>query len=175
MDLARAGIPVAAMLNNPVNETRDAPTPAPFHYPFIVTCVVPFVDELDRHPSFHVVKKFCEENDVQFSCRDYNHIRYEEDCDYISRMPAFHFYFTKPREYDSTWFYDENPIQKIQKRILEWNDEQLRKQQRKEAWQHRMTRLREVFTISLKKKPKMIVPKRAAASVARVPIQYGDT
>lgn len=159
------------MIENPaVDQTVETRVETLFKYPFKVTCVVSYVDELDRHPAFKIVKQFCQANRVPFSAREYNSTRYDEDCHYISQLPAFHIY--SKGELCGTYFTDDNIIQKIQDEIVCYKQEQERKRKRKEAWNNRMNRLVQFFEGLGKKKPKMVVPARPAPTQAAVPIAF---
>lgn len=160
------------MIVNPaVDQTVQTRIETPFKYPFKVTCVVPYVDELNRYPCFEIVKQFCQANRIAFSAREYNSTRYDEDCHYISRMPAFHFY-GKSSELWGTYFTDTNIIQKIQDEIVCYKQQQERKRKRAEVWNSRVTRLVQFFEGLGKKKPKMVVPERPNAALAQVPIAF---
>ena len=41
------------------------------------------------------LKKFCQMNSISFIVRDYNSSQFEEDCDYITKLPAIHLYMCK--------------------------------------------------------------------------------
>lgn len=147
-----------------------------FRHPFIVTCVVPYIEDIRENPSFRLVKKFCEENHVPFSAREYNHIRYSEDCDNISEMPAFHLYGRNGHEHWNTYYPKDNPIQKIMEEIIRWKSDQEKKKARKEAWERKVVGLISFFEgLSFKKKPKITVPERPKSLPAKVPIQLPDT
>lgn len=134
-------------------------------YPFGVACIVPQIDEVFEHPAVEIIKSFCRDNKVAFSAREYDAHRYVEDCDYISRMPAFHIYDRSRNLYRGTFFTDNNPIQKIQDEIVFWRRQQERKRQRRDAWNNRMARFSQFFEGLGKKKP---APKRSNA----VPIEF---
>lgn len=147
-----------------------------FRHSFIVTCVVPYIEELSIHPSFRFVKQFCEENQVPFSTREYDSDRYKEDRDEISRMPAFHMYDKNGHSHFQTFFHDENPIQKIQTEIISWQKAQERKQARKEMWERKVSGLISFFEgLSFKRKPKMNVPERPKSLPAKIPLEYIDS
>lgn len=147
-----------------------------FRHPFVVTCVVPNVKDINNHPSYRIVKRFCEENQVPFSSRDYDWRRYDEDCDNISEMPAFHIYSEHGKHYWDTFFPHQNPIQKIQDEIVHWKKEEEKKLAKKERWEKRVASVVAFFEgLSLKKKPKMIVPDRPKPLPSKVALQFPDT
>lgn len=169
------------MLTNPAleqkekNETERREKEA-FRYPFIVTCVVRYTEDLNETPHFQLVRTFCAENHISFSAREYDCHRYDEDCNYIEKLPAFHLYSKNGREYLETYYTDQNPIQKIQTEILEWKKNQAKRKARKDAWQRRTAGLIGFFeSLSFKKKPKLSLPERPKSLPAKVPLEFIDS
>ena len=173
------------MLNNPVVEKqreadKERREKEAFRHPFVVTCVVPYIEDVKNHPSFRIVKRFCEDNQVPFSSRDYDAKRYDEDCEYIYEMPAFHLYSEHGHHYWDTFFTKDNPIQKIQDEIIRWRKEEeekeRKKQAKKDAWERKVAGLVAFFeAITFKKKPKMIVPERPKPMPSKIPLQLSDS
>lgn len=168
------------MLQNPVVEQqiqaeKERREKEAFRHPFVVTCVVPYIEDVKHHPAFSIVKKFCEENQVPFSAREYDYRRYEEDCDHIYEMPAFHMYSENGKHYWDTFFIKDNPYQKIREEIMFWKEREQKRLEKKERWEKRVTRLVAFFeNLSPKKKPKMIVPPKPKAAPAKVPLELPD-
>lgn len=168
------------MLNNPVVEQqreaeKERREQEAFRHPFVVTCVVPYMEDIKRCTAFGIVKKFCEENQVPFSAREYDYRRYEEDCDHISEMPAFHMYSENGKHYWDTFFIKDNPYQKIREEIMYWQEQEQKRIEKKQRWEKRVTRLVAFFeNLTPKKKPKMIVPPKAKPTVARVPMELPE-
>lgn len=168
------------MLHNPTVEIRnqnekERREKEAFRYPFIVTCVVRYTEDLPNTPSFKLVRTFCENNHVAFSAREYDSHRYSEDCNFIEKLPAFHLYYKNGREHYMTFYGDQNPVQKILEEIGDWKKEQEKRKARKEAWDRRITGLISFFEgLSFKKKPKLIVPERPKSLPAKVPVQLPD-
>lgn len=169
------------MQSNPVIEeqqraVREAREKEAFRHNFIVTFVVAAIEDIPREPSFRIVKRFCDENHVAFSAREYNTVKYDEDCHYIAKLPAFHIYGKKHRELWNTTYPDDNPIQKIQDEIVRWRREQEKKRARKEAWEKKVSGLIAFFEGLTKKKTalKQPLPPKKKAAVAAIPLEYID-
>jgi hypothetical protein len=125
-----------------------------FRYPFRVVCVYTPGDGWD-FPVFHETKKYCSENHLTFSAREYNFERFPEDMA-IFRTLAFHIYHGNYVQ--ETQYYDTDPIHKIQ--LIVWAYEDLERekakarQKRQEKWDKMKETLNSVFTWDhFKKKP----------------------
>jgi hypothetical protein len=169
------------MLTNPVIEEQEEAQKErrekeAFRHPFVVTCVVPYIEDTKIHVSFRLIKRFCEDNQVPFSAREYDWRRYSEDRDEIAEMPAFHLYSQFGKHYWNTFFPSENPIQKIQDEILHWKQEEERKKEKKERWEKKVAGFIAFFEgLSLKKKPKIVEPERPKSLPAKVSLQLPDS
>ena len=62
-----------------------------FRYPFRICCVYLAEDGCD-FPIFHEVKTYCEQNNLTFYAREYDHEKYEEDM-FVKRLLAFHIFY----------------------------------------------------------------------------------
>jgi hypothetical protein len=83
---------------NPLNKPK--PQPESFWYPFRV-CYV-------QEPGVHVkpayfdrIKAFCEDNHVVFMARMYQPRKYDEDSEFVERLPAFHVYLDRNLYHDT--------------------------------------------------------------------------
>jgi hypothetical protein len=93
-----------------------------FYYPFRV-CYV-YLDTSDKHdPAFKAVKEFCDTNHIPIYCRTYDARKYEEDCEEIETLPAFHMYMDGFNYPDETFYPTSHPIQKLNAFIIKWNIE----------------------------------------------------
>jgi hypothetical protein len=171
------------MLSNPVIEQlekaeKEARERDAFRHTFSVVCVVAYTDQIPSLNAFHIVKKFCDENHVAFSCREYDAHRYYEDRDNIERLPAFHLMCRRTKELWGTYHVFENPIQKIQDEIKRHWDQERRRRERREAWQKKVTGLVEFFeNLSFKKKPKLKdpLPSRPKSLPPKIPLEFLDS
>jgi hypothetical protein len=86
----------------------------------------------DLHiPIEKTVSKFCKENNLSFGIRKYNNIKYEEDCNYIEALPAFHIY--RKNNYDITFYPEEKPIEILQNYRTVFLEKQRQKEEKKQA------------------------------------------
>ena len=53
---------------------------------------------------FMFIKNLCEEKNITFLVRNYDSSEFQEDCDYITQLPAFHIYSQK-KGYINTFLY----------------------------------------------------------------------
>ena len=165
--------------SNPIVDTlesseKERKEKEAFRHEFMVTMVVETVEDVQKFAAFHLVKKFCSENHVAFSTRDYDSKKYEDDRENIVHLPAFHLSVRSNRNLLDTFYPRDNPIQKIQDEILQYHKEIERKRQKKEAWEKKVQSLISFFeSFSFKKKPKLeVAPRKKKVEVAKVPIEY---
>lgn len=130
------------MQSNPIAEQVQAEKAAQkakdaYRYPFHVVCVYSDVESYD-FPIVHEVNSYCAENHLTFMARCYDIDTHPEDM-VINRLPAFHVSYKG--NVQSTHYYDQDPVHKLN--ILRWayDDEQrakervrLRRQQRWDAF-----------------------------------------
>lgn len=118
-----------------------------FRYPFRVTCIYRAEEGWD-FPIFHEVKKYCQENHVTFSAREYNTYKFEEDTN-IMRLLAFHIYYKN--DVQETHYFDTNPVHKIQLEIWAYEDLEKEKakarQRRQEKWDAMKETWKSIFTL----------------------------
>ena len=170
------------MLSNPYVDRqkeleRQAKEKDAFRHEFSVNMVVRDTDNITDIRAFTLVKNFCTENHVIFSAREYDSDRYNEDRDYIIKLPAYHMYGQRGKDYWATFYPNENPIQKIQDEIVRYRKEQEQKQAKKEAWNRRVKGIIAFFELlSLKKKPALNepLPKKKKALPAKVPVEFSE-
>lgn len=106
------------MNENPIQPVKEEV----FYYPFRV-CYV-YLNTADKHdPSFKAVKEFCDEHNVPIYCRTYDSRRYDEDCEEIESLPAFHMYTEGYKYPEETFYPTTHPIQKVNAYILKWEIE----------------------------------------------------
>lgn len=143
-----------------------------FHYPFCV-CAIFYNQTAAEQDMIITIKKWCQENKVPFKAREYDAVRYDEDCHYVARFPAYHIYWN--RHHYKTYHWDDKPVHGIMATILEWKAEQEKKRQREEKMRALAVQVRGWFSLSkFKRKPRLevtLVPK-AVAPKAQVPIEF---
>lgn len=160
------------MESNPITDQLQAEREAQkardaYRYPFHVVCVYS-VEESYDFPVVHDVKRHCIENHLTFMARPYDHEKYPDDmC--IYRLPAFHVYHRGCVQ--ATWYYDLDPVHKLN--ILRWayDDEQKAKERarlrRQERWDSFKETISGVFSLDrFRSKPALDrntnLPKRLA-------------
>lgn len=163
------------MESNPIVDRQKAAEEehrkqAAFRYPYRICCVF-LPDDGHDFPVFHDVKRFCEENHLTFYSRPYNVDTYEEDL-FIKRTLAFHVY-TKGYVQD-TYYYDEDPVYKIQLIVWAYQDVEREKararQRRQERWDKMKETLGSIFTMDhFKRKPALDL--EASQSKARMQVR----
>jgi hypothetical protein len=135
------------MQSNPLAEQVQAEMAAQkakdaYRYPFHVVCVYSEVESYD-FPIVHEVRNYCAENHLTFMARPYNADTYADDMP-VNRLPAFHVSYKGCVQ--STHYYDQDPVHKLN--ILRWayDDEQrakertrLRRQQHWDAFKESVT------------------------------------
>ena len=77
------------------------------------------------------IKQFCEENKISFILRNYNSVEFQDDCDYISKLPAFHLYFQK-KGYINTFHLSDDVIRQVEHDINNIKIEEEKKKLRKD-------------------------------------------
>ncbi len=141
-----------------------------FRYPFKIQCVYLAEDGCD-FPIFHEVKKYCSQNNLVFSAREYNYEKYQEDL-YIKRLLAFHIYYKGYVQ--ETHYYDNDPVHKIQLIVWAYQDVELEKakakQKRQEKWDKFKENWNAIFTLDhFKRKPAL--DKEASQSKTRMQVR----
>lgn len=146
-----------------------------FRYDLKVNFILKDTEFINDFAAFHLVKKFCSENNIVFSAREYNSYAYKEDRDYVEKLPAFHLFTRKNSDYISTFYANDNPIQKIQSEIVKIKEENEKKLRKKELWDKKVANLISFFEHICFKKPVLkekIVTKKK--SIEKVPIEYNN-
>jgi hypothetical protein len=93
-----------------------------FYYPFRV-CYV-YLNTADKHdPAFKAVKEFCDSHHIPIYSRVYDSRKYDEDCEEIQELPAFHMYTQGMNYPEETFYPTTHPLQKINAYILKWEIE----------------------------------------------------
>ena len=84
----------------------------PNYNKFLVTYVVKNIDEEDSA----AFKSYCNNNKISFTIREYSSLEYEEDRDYIAKLPAYHIFYNN--EYMDTSYSDPLvTIEEIMKKV----------------------------------------------------------
>ena len=148
------------MESNPIVERQKAAEEEhrkqeDFRYPYKICCVY-IPDDGHDFPIFHDVKRFCQENHLTFYSRSYDIDTYPQEDMMIKRLLAFHVYHKGYVQ--DTYYYDEDPVYKIQLVVWAYQDverEKARKKQRRQdQWENLKETLGSIFTLDhFKQKP----------------------
>ena len=95
------------------------------------------------------IRDFCTKNSIYFLARSYDMNKYEDDCLYISRLPAFQLYYD--HSWDSTCYYPLSAVSIAKKLIVEYEQ----KQRAVHDWTKRRSRFTEFFRNLFRKKSLM--------------------
>ena len=98
-----------------------------------VTFIVKDTDKL-LPVNYNEVKNFCSNNGIIFTVREYNTRKYQEDCENILRLPAFHIY--RHNECQATFYSDDATVQ-IKNEYILWQKKQEAIRLKREAWNRR--------------------------------------
>ena len=79
-----------------------------------ITLVVKEIDNVKYEDYYLNMKDMCNMKNISLLVREYNSKQYEEDCEQITKLPAFHLY--RDEEWITT-FYPNNNILKILEHI----------------------------------------------------------
>lgn len=83
--------------------------------------------------SFMFIKKFCEEKNISFLVRNYDSSIFQEDCDYISQLPAIHIYSQK-KGYLNTFYLSNDIMLLVENEINKVKIEEEKKRLKKEYY-----------------------------------------
>jgi len=98
-------------MDNPV--AKPVPPNKPEVYPITVKCVVDCLS--DNNPDIVRFRDYAHSLNINFLTREYDSIKYSEDRDYITRLPAFHIYAKK--HYRETFYPNTRPYQIMQNAV----------------------------------------------------------
>lgn len=84
------------------------------------------------------IKTYCNEKGITFLIRYYNPYDCKEDRNYIARLPACHIYLKKSNERLQTFYPDENPVQTIQKEVVDIRNAEIEKEEFQKMWKKRL-------------------------------------
>ena len=130
------------MNSNPIHNTS---VQAKSYLPFTICCVVGSKEDEKEIEELFQIKKFCDDNNVKFTSREFDAQAYEEDCLYIKTLPSFHIY-DKKKITQGIFTLTEEPIEKIKVFISKYKmitEEQKRKQ---EVWNQRFESVKGLFS-----------------------------
>ena len=96
------------------NPMRPAPKPK---MPFTVCCVVGSRADASEYEEVVAVHQFCTENNIGYTCREFDSGRYEEDAVHIKTLPAF--YIRDRRSIvQNTLYAESDPLRLLRQEIV---------------------------------------------------------
>jgi hypothetical protein len=99
------------MIDNPIHQKAQQ------YKKYNVTLVCRIFEGKESIKEFRNIQDLCKQNSISFLGREYNSRIYNEDCEYITRLPAFHIY--KNSVYVGTFYEGENFFQIIESDSIE--------------------------------------------------------
>ena len=94
-------------------------------------------------PVLRKITEFCDSRDVPVKTRNYDSINFEEDKDFITRLPAIQIY--KRGNYEDTIYPDFKPIQFLQMAYEKYQLEEFEREAKKQIWEERIKHLKNLF------------------------------
>ena len=86
------------------------------------------------------IKAFCNNRSIWFAVRQYDAKTYEEDCEYITSLPAIHLY--RDSHHIGTYYLTEDPLKSIQTEI---NNYKIKQQTKVSLWRKFMNLFKTEF------------------------------
>ena len=99
-----------------------------------VTLIVKDTDKL-LPVNYNEVKNLCSHNGIIFTVREYNAQKFEEDCENIRKLPAFHIY--RHNQYQATFYSEDDATVQIKNEYILWQKKQEAIRLKREAWNRR--------------------------------------
>ena len=117
------------------------------------------IDEMydENDPIYKKIVEYCSLMNIKFTIRIFDSIKYSEDCEYITHLPAIHIY--KKSDHVCTAFPEDKIINIIREQYEKSELEMLEYISKKQIWDERLKFLKRIFkrdslkTDSVKTKP----------------------
>jgi len=94
-------------------------------------------------PVLRKILEFCDSRDIAIKLRPFNPTEYDEDKDFITKLPAFNIY--KRKEYQDTIYPDFKPIQFLTLEFEKFQLEEFERESKKQIWEARLKHLKSIF------------------------------
>jgi hypothetical protein len=142
---------------NPVTDLHEqrklALAKRKIQYPIKIHCIVDDLSDASKDTLVRKIKEHAHQSKVIFSTRVYDSMKYSNDRDIITRLPAFHVYINKG--YNRTFYANTRPLDHINECVelyLKGEDEKI---QRRARWQKFYERCKSFFWRILHKETAM--------------------
>lgn len=112
--------------------------------PFTI-CYVKDSGDYKPDGSFFLVRDFCEKNGLPIYSRNFDSMKYHEDCHYVVSLPAFHLY--EKNICRKTFLPTEDLIRKIYGEIDKWKMEEAMRIQKAAARAAKWAKVRAFFSL----------------------------
>ena len=103
-------------------------------YPVRICCVVDELSEASRFTLLKEIKDYAHKSGAIYMTREYDSIKYSDDCNNISRLPALHIYIKG--SYNRTFYPNTRPLQHIDEAVEICIKEENKKIERKKKWKN---------------------------------------
>jgi hypothetical protein len=103
--------------SNPMRSVQLVTNPNNSKMPFTVCCVVGSKAEATEFEEVVAVHKFCVETGIDYTCREFDSGRYEEDATQIQKLPSFYIYDRRQVVQD-TFYAETDPVRRIREEIM---------------------------------------------------------
>ena len=162
-----------AIVQQQIDEEKERRAKADYRYPYRIVCVYLDADNRD-FPIINEVRDYCSKNNVTFSARQYDHEKYSDDM-FVNRLPAFHLYLKDG--HNDIFYFDNNPIHKLQIYIWKYQDKQRAKEKarkkREEKWNAFVAGVKATFSLE-RFKPKPALNLEACLHVTRNEVRKNE-
>jgi len=98
---------VLVINQNPIIEKKNR------YKNYNISLVVRTFEGKDSLDEFKHIKELCNKYEISFIGREYNSRLYYEDCEHITRLPAFHIYEGPNKRYVGTFYDGTDPFEII--------------------------------------------------------------
>ncbi len=133
------------MNSNPIHSAPVAKS----YLPFIICCVIGSEEDEKEIEELFQIKKFCEDNNVKFTSREFDAEKFEEDCLYIKTLPSFHIY-DKKRTTQGIFTLADEPLEKIKAQITKYKLIEEEEKRKQEVWNQRFESVKGLFSVFTK-------------------------
>lgn len=127
--------------------------------PIKVEAIIEDLDGLNLR-SILDMRNFCKEKNISFESRVYNSRRYERDCEFIERLPAFHLF--EKKIYQETFYPSEFAYQLVGEQIAAYKIRKAEKERRKGRFKRWAASFRKALAEKMRKETALERSRRLA-------------
>lgn len=127
--------------------------------PIKVEAVVEEADDFNLR-SIIDMRNFCKEKNISFETRLYNSRKYERDCEFIERLPAFHLF--EKKIYQETFYPGEFAYTLVSEQVAAYRIRKAEKERRRGRFKRWATSMRAALIEAMKKETALERARRLA-------------